>query len=338
MEIENIELLLSDYFRGEISQDEGHLIDEWILESSDHRKIALQYCRLEQLAQIANAMDKSGVEKARDKVIRRIRQSKVRKVGLVFQKIAAILIVPVLLAATFFSVHHFRGEYNQPIVLHTITGMTSYTTLPDGSEVWLNSNSTLTYPARFKNTRKVVLSGEGYFKVKKKPGQKFIVLANGVEVEALGTEFDVEAYSETTPNVYASLFSGSIRLSYQDYSNNQCEMILNPGDQFIIDTSSKQAKHHFINPIVTSAWRDGKVILDNTTLEDALHILGNRYNVEFLVRNTKLLNNRYTGIFSSQQLDVVLEHFERTTDIHFERDLARAESGNYYDRQIIIVY
>ena len=338
MEIENIELLLSDYFRGEITPDEGHLIDEWILESSDHRKIAQQYCRLEQLVQIANAMDKSRIEQARDNVSRCIRRAKVRKAGSVFQKIAAILVVPLLLAASYLAVHYFRGEHNPSIELHTVTGMTSYTTLPDGSEVWLNSNSTLTYPARFKKNRKVVLSGEGYFKVKKKPGQKFIVSANGVDVEALGTEFDVEAYSETTPIVYATLFTGLIRLSYQDYSNNLCETTLNPDNQFIIDTSSKQAKLQMINPIVTSAWRDGKVILDNTTLEEALHILGNRYNVEFLVRNTSLLKNRYTGVFSSQQLDVVLEHFERTTDIHFERDLTRAESGNYYDRQIIVVY
>lgn len=338
MEIENIEQILSDYFRGEITPEEGHRIDKWILESPDHRRMAEQYCRLEQLVQIANVMDKSGIEQARDSVNRRIRRAEVRKAGAMFQKIAAILVVPLLLAASFFSVHYFREEQNPSVELHTVPGMTSYTTLPDGSEVWLNSNSTLAYPARFKNTRKVVLSGEGYFKVKKKPGQKFIVSANGVDVEVLGTEFDVEAYSETTPNVYATLFTGSIRLRYMDYSNNLCEVTMNPDDQFIIDTSSKHAKRHTINPIVTSAWRDGKVILDNTTLEEALRILGNRYNVEFLVRNTSLLKNRYTGTFSSQQLDVVLEHFERTTDIHFERDLARAESGNYYDRQIIIVY
>lgn len=338
MEIENIEQILSDYFRGEITPEEGHRIDKWILESPDHRRMAEQYCRLEQLVQIANVMDKSGIEQARDSVNRRIRRAKVIRAGSIFQKIAAILVVPLLLAASYFSIHYFRGEYNPSIELHTVTGMTSYTTLPDGSEVWLNSNSTLTYPARFNNTRKVELSGEGYFKVKKKPGQKFIVSANGVDVEALGTEFDVEAYSETTPNVYATLFTGSIRLNYRDYSNNMRETTLSPGDQCIIDISSKQAKYQVINPIVISAWRDGKVILDNTTLEDALHVLGNRYNVEFLVRNTDLLKNRYTGTFSSQQLDVVLEHFERTTDIHFERDLARAESGNYYDRQIIIVY
>ena len=285
-----------------------------------------------------NAWDESEIERAKARVDKRIRRARFHKARSAFQRIAAILILPLLFVVGLFVAQYFLGERNPSIELHTVTGMTSYTTLPDGSEVWLNSNSTLSYPSRFKRTRKVELNGEGYFKVKKRPGQRFIVSANGVDVEALGTEFDVEAYSETTPIVYATLFSGSIRLSYPDYSNNLCETTLNPSDQFMIDTSSKQAKRQIINPIVTSAWRDGKVILDNTTLEEALHVLGNRYNVEFLVRNTSLLKNRYTGIFSSQQLDVVLEHFERTTDIHFERDLTRADSGNYYDRQIIVVY
>ena len=87
-----------------------------------------------------------------------------------------------------------------------------------------------------------------------------------------------------------------------------------------------------------TAWKDGKTVLDNTSLVEALRAIGNRFNVEFLVRNEALLDNRYTGTFSGQTLEVVLEHFKRTTNIHFDSDFKGTDSDNVSGRQVIIVY
>src|SRR5690606_4954570 len=107
-------------------------------------------------------------------------------------------------------------------------------TLADGTKVWLNSASTLIYPSNFTgNERHVELSGEGYFEVAKNEGMPFIVTANGVKVNVLGTQFNISAYKEEQ-HIRTTLVEGSVRLFHDDHT-----VILKPGQQGIVEKGSE---------------------------------------------------------------------------------------------------
>ena len=251
---------------------------------------------------------------------------------------AAILSVPLLISTIWLSVQLSKADALPPVQIKSTVGMTTSTTLPDGTRVWLNSNSSLCYPVRFGNTREVTLDGEAFFEVAKDNGRRFLVNAGKLQIEVTGTQFDVEAYSDRGPEVRTTLVSGSVKLHCPDASGYIHTVPICPGEQLCYNSETFRLSRHVSDPALTTAWKDGKILLDNTSIEDALRVIGNRFNVEFMVRNQSLLANRYTGAFSGQTLEVVLEHFKRTTKIHFDTSLKGADPDIISGRQIIIVY
>ena len=333
-----IQDLLPLYARGEVSPQEGRMLDEWICQSAANRKKAEQYFRIEQLYSLAEASEKTDTDSALRALHSRMRRSRTLNAAGWIKLAAAILSVPLLISTIWLSVQLSKADALPPVQIKSTVGMTTSTTLPDGTRVWLNSNSSLCYPVRFGNTREVTLDGEAFFEVAKDTGRRFLVNAGKLQIEVTGTQFDVEAYSDRGPEVRTTLVSGSVKLHCPDASGYIHTVPICPGEQLCYNSETFRLSRHVSDPALTTAWKDGKILLDNTSLEDALRVIGNRFNVEFMVRNQSLLANRYTGAFSSQTLEVVLEHFKRTTRIHFDTSLKGADPDIISGRQIIIVY
>ncbi len=336
---QDLELLLSDYFLGNLDKESSEAVDEFILSSDDNHKIAQQVCRVTNIASRISALKNVDTEKALKNVHYRIAKSRRVHFWSKVQRAAAILAVPLLAGAILLSVKYFQPSQSSLVEMKTTSGMTSHVTLPDGSEVWLNSNSTLTYPSEFDGkSRNVTLDGEGYFKVTRQNGKTFIVSANGVDVEVLGTEFNVEAYSGMSKNVRTTLVTGKINLSYNDVMGQRHCQSVEPGQTYRYDTTSEKLTLEEVNPVTAVSWKEGKIVLDNTSLADALRMIGNRFDVEFVVRNESLLKNKYTGTITKQRLEVILEYFKHTTDIHFEFVSRGIDSPDVSEKQVIIVY
>ena len=330
--------LLPDYAKGCISEQEGKEIDEWICRSAANRKAAENCFRLEYLRSRINSIDSTDTDAALSLIHSRMRRKQGRSTMRWLVYCAAALSIPLMVATGLLSSKLKQNAQAAPVEISCTTGMVSCATLPDGSRVWLNSNSKLSYPAVFGYERRVTLEGEGYFEVAKAGGRKFIVEAGSQQVEVTGTEFDIEAYSDSSPEIRTTLVSGSIRLHCSDASGREHIFDVSPGEQYIYNQESHKLQRKALDGKQVSAWKEGKTILNNTSLEDALRAIGNRFNVEFLVRNEKLLSNRYTGTFSGQRLEVVLEHFRRTTNIHFDTNIKGTDPDNVSGRQVIIVY
>ena len=314
------------------------MLDEWICQSAANRKKAEQYFRIEQLYSLAEASEKTDTDSALRALHSRMRRSRTLNAAGWIKLAAAILSVPLLISTIWLSVQLSKADALPPVQIKSTVGMTTSTTLPDGTRVWLNSNSSLCYPVRFGNTREVTLDGEAFFEVAKDNGRRFLVNAGKLQIEVTGTQFDVEAYSDRGPEVRTTLVSGSVKLHCPDASGYIHTVPICPGEQLCYNSETFRLSRHVSDPALTTAWKDGKILLDNTSIEDALRVIGNRFNVEFMVRNQSLLANRYTGAFSGQTLEVVLEHFKRTTKIHFDTSLKGADPDIISGRQIIIVY
>ncbi len=169
--------------------------------------------------------------------------------------------------------------------------------LPDGSEVWINSKSKLSFSDNFgKGERRVSLAGEAYFSVVKLENIPFIVELDKCSVKVLGTEFNVKAYQEE-PLRKISLVTGAVQ-----YSNNMTgeTRTLSPHRELIIDNTSGEITERSFDPYVFSAWRDGYFLFSDEGLEDILKMMSRWFDIEIRLENEDYSSKRFNGKISRE--------------------------------------
>ena len=171
--------------------------------------------------------------------------------------------------------------------LSTPRGMDFKVILPDGSEVWLNAESTLTYPSRFHEAQRIVeLDGEAYFKVAKDSARPFIVRSGKLETQVLGTSFNFRNYIHSTPHV--TLVEGRVLVTGHDTS-----VTLHPNeDAQISDDGTIRVTQ--VDPRSYTAWVDGYFYFDNASLEEIMRELGRWYNLNILFENPEAMKYHFT--------------------------------------------
>ncbi|MCG8307203.1 MAG: FecR domain-containing protein [Cytophagales bacterium] len=202
-------------------------------------------------------------------------------------------------------------------------GQKSRITLPDGTLVWLNSESEISYPERFDaGQRNVVMRGEAYFEVAKDPRKPFIVHTNKMNVRVLGTCFNVKSYAGD-PTASVSLVEGKVRVDFTDRHKLKREaMLLEPGDELIYSLKgSKLNKQNFDREYVTS-WKDGVLILKNDSFAALKEKLERWYGIRIHVEGVPPADFIVKGRFDNEYLDNVL----RT--LQFGRDFGYAIHDN----------
>ncbi len=164
--------------------------------------------------------------------------------------------------------------------------------LSDGSRVFLNSVSKLTYPVVFDNNkREVKLEGEAYFEIVKDKSKPFLVNINGMKIEVLGTSFNVKAYTDDD-KIYATLVEGKIKLNTDQNENN---WILVPDQQAILKKSSNKVEVREVDVQQFISWKNGMYTFTNQTLEEILKTLSRWYDFEYEFSNESLKSIRFEG-------------------------------------------
>ncbi|HEY1164948.1 MAG TPA: FecR domain-containing protein [Chitinophaga sp.] len=186
-------------------------------------------------------------------------------------------------------------------------------TLSDGTKVWLNSESSLTYPVVFGGTeRRVILKGEAYFEVSKNEQQPFIAQTEHADVFVLGTHFNIDAYKdEKTEKV--TLLEGSVRLS-----TGTAKALLTPGEQGIIAPSQTGIDKKKVNVNQVMAWKAGYFVFRNNTIQDIMRQIGRWYDVE-VVYEGELPKGTFGGTYSrNKDIHELLKGLELTGLVHFK--------------------
>lgn len=311
------ESVLLSYFSGELSPEHRKEVKEWIHLSEENEKTARDVYQLYRAADTLNYMKQVDAPAAFEKVkVRMHKQPKKVSWFIWGQRVAACLAIPLLAATLYLTLKSTPAEY---IEVKTNPGMVAVTNLPDGSKVWLNSGSSLKYPVKFENEiRQVELNGEAYFAVHKDKSKRFIVTTPfQIQTEVLGTEFNMEAYQMDSV-VRTTLVSGSVRLSFLGKDNKQQTHIIKPDEEFVYNPETKETKTETLYVRTYTAWKDGQVVFRNTSLDEALKILSKRFNAEFIVKDSTLYNSSFTGVFDSQYLPLILEHFRLAAGIQYK--------------------
>lgn len=170
--------------------------------------------------------------------------------------------------------------------LQTPRGKDFKIVLSDGTEVWLNAESTLTYPSRFHEAQRIVeLDGEAYFKVAKDSARPFIVRSGKLETQVLGTSFNFRNYIHSTPHV--TLVEGRVLVTGHDTS-----VTLHPNeDAQIGDDGTIRVTQ--VDPRSYTAWVDGYFYFDNASLEEIMRELGRWYNLNILFENPEAMKYHF---------------------------------------------
>lgn len=235
------------------------------------------------------------------------------------RKLAVVMLLP-LLAFSFLMTHkYFTSDQivlnNELIVPATIR---SYFILPDSTKVWLNSETSLIYPTRFTGKERMVeLKGEAYFEVAHNASKPFIVKCENMLVEAVGTSFNVSAYSED-PAIEVVLSEGKINILEGLFKKGSQKILsLEPGQMASYDKKSSRLSLVSTDIRKYSAWREGKLMFRNDHLGEVLSRIERWYNVEFVLSRDIDYDYTFTGTFEGEELMQLLHYIELTTPVQF---------------------
>ena len=185
--------------------------------------------------------------------------------------------------------------------------------LSDGTKVWINSGSELTFPMNFEKGERVVeLKGEAYFDVTKSKEWPFIVRTCRSSVKVLGTSFNVCSYEEDALE-QVTLEQGGVEVKHHDET-----YLLHPGEQFELDTTNEEVEVKPVNVKLYTSWIDGMFRFHNMPLDLLTVKLERWYNVHFVFSNEVCKNYRFTGaIRKDVDFNEFIRLIERTTNVKF---------------------
>jgi transmembrane sensor len=259
---------------------------------------------------------------------------------------AAILIFPILSFGLYMSVkyHSVKKDntsvsqsYNE--VFSSVDAITKVT-LPDGSIAWLNHSSSLKYPAIFQgDTRRIELTGEGYFEVAHNSKVPFIVNVGEFQIKAIGTIFNVMAYPDED-KIETSLINGQVELQRKEKDGQLISLLkMEPTDLVVFKKSNNEITTRTINDDRYFSWKEGKLVFNKEPISEVVKKLSRWYNVDIQIGDPKLLGLTYTATFTHETLPQVMELMAKVSPIYYSiSDRKENGSGTFSKRKVILNY
>lgn len=215
-----------------------------------------------------------------------------------------------------FGMYLFTMDNELGYTNHVITqeGERKQLSLPDGSQITVNANSELKYPEVFADdNRRVWMSGEVYFDIVKDVGRPFTVRTSGLEVQVLGTRFNMNT-KERLKTV--SLESGKVQVSLKDSGD---KILLRPNEELSWNIETGEVVKRSFDVSKTTAWKDNILLLDNLTLVEALIPINEFYGTAFTVSDSVVAHKRISAAFEDQDLDQFIRTLEFIADVKISK-------------------
>ena len=319
-----------------LSEEEQRELDKWLTDNIANKTLFESLHNREQLSAEVKTLlhyDENAAVATIFKELNERPPSVVRKKKMMMRRwsVAASLLGIVGVASWFFIQRNTPSQVIDdplPIAYRTETtppGEQKHLQLPDGSEVWLNTTSSIRYPQHFKgDTREVTINGEAYFKVaplRLRSGKKmpFVVTAGDMKVEVTGTEFNVMAYADED-TIRTTLLEGSVKVVKRETANGkENSIILQPGEQAVLSRGySPLTIHHSPDLNSVTAWRNGSFHFNNEDIKTIMRQVARWYDIKVEYRGS-VAGIGFTGrISGTKHLQDVLDILSDTRKVHFE--------------------
>lgn len=189
--------------------------------------------------------------------------------------------------------------------------------LSDGTKIYLNSVSRVRYPVAFsKNERRIELEGEAFLEVVKDSTRPFVVKTKYVNVQVLGTKFNISAYEDDS-RVMTTLVEGAVRVSSEE---SGVEAVLKPSEQLVYDKEGKTAEVKKVDVKYYTAWRDGWFRFEDVSLEELMKVVMRWYNMEVVYVDPQVKEFRFGCNFNRMSpIETLIKVFEENGKIKIER-------------------
>ncbi|HZK68524.1 MAG TPA: FecR domain-containing protein [Paludibacter sp.] len=270
-----------------------------------------------------------------------LKHSMNKKFFTLFSKVAAILILPLLVYSIYVTSQKSKtGTGSNQVewqTIKTLAGMQNDFLLPDGSHIWLNSGSVFKYPNSFaKNNRQVELLGEAFFDIKVDTSHPFLVKAGKMNIEVKGTRFNVINYPDEAVTELI-LESGSVRLFSGNFEDRKTIVTINPGERAVLENKKNYLSVCKVDIEKYLAWKEGILIFRDDQMEEVVKKLNRWFNVEIILQSSELKDYVYTATYKDETLYQILGLLKASAPIDykiFER--IKLNDNSYSKRKIVI--
>lgn len=364
------------YLSGNYSPEEENELVDWIKQSVDHE----EYFNKFKYTWIASAQLKPAIEENIEEATNEFRskllqatnnENKLKRMFSSYPlkifsnrvvKYAALLLIAFFLGSLS---QNYLGKGNRLnangdikyLYFEAPKGSRAIATLPDGTKVWLNASSKISYLLDFNfRERIILLEGEAYFDVTTNPSKPFVVKANNLDIKAFGTMFNVKAYPGEN-QVITTLVEGKVTIEGIDEVNKRFSLKMDPNQCIIYYTDKKivsnlkpekspavdknisneslenplESTHLPIikttlrEPEINTSWKDQRWIIANEDLMSLSVMLERRYNVNIKFLNEELKEYHFTGIIQNETIEQVMTILSLTVPIKYKIDLNNIE-------------
>lgn len=327
--------MIPAFFEGTLDSENRKKVLEWKIENE---AIFNELKELWESTELLQKMQKYDAKKALESVHAKIERSGVTLFLRCFQRIAAILILPLAIATFYLAMNETQQivASNEWHTLKTGAGMRSEFVLPDGTKVFLNSNTTLSYPVVFVGkTRDVKIQGEAYFDVAKNLEQPFVLNAGKLRVQVTGTEFKVSNYpSEKLTEIV--LVEGSVNLCQANALGEQNTIqSMVPGERATLNELNNSMYVDKVDVQKYIAWKEGQLLFRNDPMDEVVLRLNRWYNVDITLGGDCLGDYEYTATFEDESLIQVLDLLKISAPIDYKIIPRKRRGDNYFSKMKI---
>lgn len=348
--------IISRVLSGDATSEEIQILLHWFNESEENPKEFAKHEMLWNAMEIIGRKHEFNSERAFQKFTDGIEGTATKKSISIFSRISRIAAMVVFASGlAFLAGYYLKPAKNQTITCKIVTpkGSKAYIELADGSKVWLNAESKLSYPETFSdNSRDVYLEGEGYFEVAKDKSKPFIVHTSKIKIRALGTAFNVKSYS-SEDIIQTTLVEGSVVVEKGDAGEssdnlrNDAVVYLKPNQQAtfykttsVIDVNSKTSVikaetqpvmkktdvlvkkdslllDEKVNTDLFTSWKENKLVFDNEPFESLSIKLERQFNMKCKFMDEELKSFRFTGKFNEISVEQLFAALQFASPFHY---------------------
>jgi transmembrane sensor len=332
--------LIAKSFTSKLSDDEQRQLAEWKALSRENLKEFNDFCEIWKISGKMAMPETIDLPESLKQTRQEAGIEKNNRIWLYIRQAAAVLV----LAVTLSGIYNYFGKKDEPLPENVVYqevkatyGTQTRVELADGSQVVLNSGSSLRFPVLFSNQklRKVQLMGEGQFSVSKDASKPFVVDAQGIQVKVLGTVFNVNAYPENN-SVTVALLEGKVKLQKEsagieeilaELKPNQVANFEKTNGKILVKTEDDLAKY--------TAWTEGKIVFADDAVQTVIQKLENWYNVDIELGDKRLEHYRFTGTFINEPIEQILSILSMTSKMTYTINAAQKQADNSYSKRKI---
>ena len=289
------EEVLVAFLKGELDAAQAAAVEAWYDRSAANRRMLGQVYYILYVSDRINDAAGIDVERSLRQFKRRMHAGRRISLRRSAVRIAAAAVIAAVLLAGGLTTVLLSKRLAQPVTVVTQLGERSQVVLPDGTKVWLNGESRLKYNPFFSRQRRVKMEGEAYFEVEHDRRAPFVVSTNGLDIEVLGTRFNIRN-DDNEHRVTTVLLEGAVK-AYAS-GREQASVRLHPAQQLVFDTRTHAMRLTDCPSAERSInWIDGRFCFEHDTFGEIVAELKRYYNVDIRFMDNRLRDMRFSGNF-----------------------------------------